>query len=292
MMHNDITSNTSDKFINFTQSNHPPLPNTQTSSAEPNAPKTPHNDFSSEFSKLNINHVEPTLEENGNALVTHHSKSSSNNTSSVLDGVSLQGSVEGRFNNSANQNPPKNENSNQFENIPDNQTIQKTPEINITASGIPISNTLNSSGSISYLPGTASLVEEVDKKQLVMLRDGRMLIGVLRSVDQFANLVLQNTQERVLVNNEFCDIQRGIYLIRGENVALMGDIDQVEEDKLQSERPDQKNPYLTKMNKEYITKKYDEKERKEQEERKDKSRMLRERGLIMYKDFLGDQYVN
>lgn len=79
-------------------------------------------------------------------------------------------------------------------------------DTNITASGIPLSNTKNSSGSISYLPGTASLVEEVDKKQLVMLRDGRMLIGVLRSVDQFANLVLQNTIERVLVNNEFCDI--------------------------------------------------------------------------------------
>ena len=108
MMHNDITSNTSDKFINFTQSTHPPpLANTQTSSsasAEPNSVRTPtnsHGDFSSEFSKLNINHVEPNLEENGNALVTHHSKSSSNNTSSVLDGVSLQSSVEGKFCNSA-----------------------------------------------------------------------------------------------------------------------------------------------------------------------------------------------
>ena len=57
---------------------------------------------------------------------------------------------------SPNQNPTKTENSSQFENVPDpqNQTTQKTPEINITASGIPISNTLNSSGSISYLPGT------------------------------------------------------------------------------------------------------------------------------------------
>ena len=42
----------------------------------------------------------------------------------------------------------------------------------------------------NYLPGTASLIEEIDKKLLVVLRDGRTLIGWLRSIDQFANLVL------------------------------------------------------------------------------------------------------
>ena len=36
-----------------------------------------------------------------------------------------------------------------------------------------------------FLPGTASLVEEVDKKLLVVLRDGRKLVGTLRSFDQF-----------------------------------------------------------------------------------------------------------
>lgn len=34
----------------------------------------------------------------------------------------------------------------------------------------------------AYLPGSASLVEELDKELLVVLRDGRHLIGVRNSV--------------------------------------------------------------------------------------------------------------
>jgi hypothetical protein len=36
-----------------------------------------------------------------------------------------------------------------------------------------------------------ALVEELDKLLMVQLRDGRKVIGILRSFDQFANLVLQ-----------------------------------------------------------------------------------------------------
>ena len=39
-------------------------------------------------------------------------------------------------------------------------------------------------------PGLA-LVEELDKRLMVQLRDGRKVIGILRSFDQFANLVLE-----------------------------------------------------------------------------------------------------
>jgi small nuclear ribonucleoprotein (snRNP)-like protein len=39
-------------------------------------------------------------------------------------------------------------------------------------------------------PGLA-IVEELDKTLLVQLRDGRKIIGILRSFDQFANLVLE-----------------------------------------------------------------------------------------------------
>lgn len=77
----------------------------------------------------------------------------------------------------------------------------------------------------TYLPGTASLLQEIDKKLLVVLRDGRTLIGFLRSVDQFANLLLQGTVERIYVGKEYGDIPRGVYLVRGENVALYGELD-------------------------------------------------------------------
>jgi len=39
-----------------------------------------------------------------------------------------------------------------------------------------------------------------------------------------ANLVLQDTIERIYVGNCYGDIPRGIFLIRGENVVLLGEI--------------------------------------------------------------------
>ncbi|CCU77252.1 LSM1/small nuclear ribonucleoprotein [Blumeria hordei DH14] len=79
---------------------------------------------------------------------------------------------------------------------------------------------------------TASqLLDLTDKKLMLALRDGRKLIGTLRSWDQFANLVLQSTVERIFVPPSgsapglFADIPRGLFLVRGENVLLLGEID-------------------------------------------------------------------
>ena len=89
---------------------------------------------------------------------------------------------------------------------------------------------------------------------MVSLRDGRKLIGVLRSWDQFGtykaapllislaealhngclanpepncgagNLVLQDTIERLFAQSLYADINRGVYLVRGENIVIMGEI--------------------------------------------------------------------
>lgn len=75
-----------------------------------------------------------------------------------------------------------------------------------------------------YLPGAISLLDQLDKRLMIMLRDGKTLIGDLRTIDQFANLVLQNTLERIFVDDCYGDIPRGIYLIRGENVVLAGEV--------------------------------------------------------------------
>ncbi|KAG7270625.1 hypothetical protein CRUP_010920 [Coryphaenoides rupestris] len=77
---------------------------------------------------------------------------------------------------------------------------------------------------MNYVPGTASLIDDVDKKHLVLLRDGRTLIGFLRSIDQFANLVFHQTVERIHVGKKFGDIPRGIFIVRGENVVLLGEM--------------------------------------------------------------------
>ena len=61
-------------------------------------------------------------------------------------------------------------------------------------------------------------------KQLVQLRDGRKIIGIMRSFDQFANIVLEQAVERIIVGKKFADVQLGLYVIRGENVVLLGQI--------------------------------------------------------------------
>ncbi|RMZ89547.1 hypothetical protein DV736_g3216, partial [Chaetothyriales sp. CBS 134916] len=80
----------------------------------------------------------------------------------------------------------------------------------------------------------AQLLDLTDKKLLLVLRDGRRLLGVLRTWDQFANLVLADTLERSFatvpqpdgsVKRQYCDVPRGTYLVRGENVLLIGEVD-------------------------------------------------------------------
>lgn len=58
------------------------------------------------------------------------------------------------------------------------------------------------------------------------LRGGRKFFGILRSFDQFANLVLQDTYEKYFAVAEkvYGEEYRGTYIIRGENVELMGEV--------------------------------------------------------------------
>ncbi len=77
------------------------------------------------------------------------------------------------------------------------------------------------------LPSWATcLASLVDRKLLVVLRDGRNLIGFFRSYDQFANILLEGTQERHIVNARYADISMGTVIVRGENVAFFGELDE------------------------------------------------------------------
>ncbi|KIR59488.1 U6 snRNA-associated Sm-like protein LSm1 [Cryptococcus bacillisporus CA1873] len=102
---------------------------------------------------------------------------------------------------------------------------------------------------------SGSLVDLVDKKVLVILRDGRKLIGVFRSYDQFAfllqplffdgilhvlgilmqhantaNFLLESCVERLHYKLEYADKDIGVLLVRGENVVALGEIDLIAED--------------------------------------------------------------
>ncbi|KAH8056225.1 deadenylation-dependent decapping of nuclear-transcribed mRNA [Aureococcus anophagefferens] len=81
------------------------------------------------------------------------------------------------------------------------------------------------------LPAAASLVDQLDKKVLIILRDGRNLVGVMRSFDQFSNVVLEDTYERrvVIPDDEsqpavYGDVPLGLYVIRGDSVVLLGEV--------------------------------------------------------------------
>lgn len=92
---------------------------------------------------------------------------------------------------------------------------------------------------------SAMLLDMVDKKVDVLLRDEKEYIGILRSYDQFANLVLTECFERIaarnpeaaatadpsvpkwLINDVKCP---GVMTIRGENVTICATVDLDRED--------------------------------------------------------------
>ncbi|THD19218.1 U6 snRNA-associated Sm protein LSm1 [Fasciola hepatica] len=73
-------------------------------------------------------------------------------------------------------------------------------------------------------PGSASLFQDIGKKMIIYLRDNHIYIGYLRIIDQFGNIVIHQAVERVHVGKKFCDIHRGILIIRGENIILIGEV--------------------------------------------------------------------
>ncbi|OMJ28130.1 U6 snRNA-associated Sm-like protein LSm1 [Smittium culicis] len=88
--------------------------------------------------------------------------------------------------------------------------------------------------STKYFTTTGCLLDLVDKRVHVALRDGKKLFGVLRSFDQYGSLILQDTIERVFIEGGYGNIDRGIFIIRGENIILLGELDHEKENDFQN----------------------------------------------------------
>jgi len=57
--------------------------------------------------------------------------------------------------------------------------------------------------------------------------DARFIVGTMIGYDQLQNLVLKDAIERVYMNNQVELVPLGLYIIRGDNVAVIsGDIDE------------------------------------------------------------------
>jgi U6 snRNA-associated Sm-like protein LSm1 len=61
---------------------------------------------------------------------------------------------------------------------------------------------------------------------MVMLRDGKKYVGVLRSYDQYGNILLHEAVERVYIGQQYGEQLCGVFLIRGENITMLCEIDE------------------------------------------------------------------
>jgi U6 snRNA-associated Sm-like protein LSm1 len=75
------------------------------------------------------------------------------------------------------------------------------------------------------LPGWASSFDDmIDRRVMTVLADGRKIVGYLRSYDQFANVLIDEAYERHVADSLFADVFLGVMIVRGENMALLGEI--------------------------------------------------------------------
>ncbi|KAF9262267.1 Sm-like ribonucleoprotein [Marasmius fiardii PR-910] len=73
----------------------------------------------------------------------------------------------------------------------------------------------------------SSLQGYVDKRVLLVLQDGRSIVGVMAGYDQKSNVVLSDSKERVYSMEEGVEeIPLGLYLVKGDMIILIGEIDE------------------------------------------------------------------
>ncbi|KAF8337926.1 LSM-domain-containing protein [Cantharellus anzutake] len=72
----------------------------------------------------------------------------------------------------------------------------------------------------------SSLVGYVDSQVLLVLQDGRTIIGTLSGFDQRSNVVLSNSTERIYSADESVEeVPLGLYLVKGDMIMLIGEVD-------------------------------------------------------------------
>lgn len=67
----------------------------------------------------------------------------------------------------------------------------------------------------------------VDRRVLLVLQDGRAIVGVLAGYDQKSNVVLSDSKERIYSIDEGVEeVELGLYLVKGDMIVLIGEIDE------------------------------------------------------------------
>ncbi|GJJ15050.1 hypothetical protein Clacol_009325 [Clathrus columnatus] len=72
----------------------------------------------------------------------------------------------------------------------------------------------------------ATLQTYVDHRVLLILQDGRSIVGVLAGFDQRSNVVLSDSKERIYSMDEGVEeVPLGLYLVKGDMILLIGEMD-------------------------------------------------------------------
>ncbi|KAJ7269862.1 hypothetical protein C8J57DRAFT_1323748 [Mycena rebaudengoi] len=72
----------------------------------------------------------------------------------------------------------------------------------------------------------SSLQGYVDHRVLLILQDGRVIVGVLVGFDQRSNVVLSDSKERIYSIDEGVEeVPLGLYLVKGDMIVLIGELD-------------------------------------------------------------------
>lgn len=75
--------------------------------------------------------------------------------------------------------------------------------------------------------GDAGLSAYVNTTICVVTNDGRAIVGLLRGYDQATNLILDECHERVFSVKQGVErLALGLYVIRGDNIAVVGEVDE------------------------------------------------------------------
>ncbi|KAJ6627857.1 hypothetical protein B0H10DRAFT_1779038 [Mycena sp. CBHHK59/15] len=72
----------------------------------------------------------------------------------------------------------------------------------------------------------SSLQGYVDRRVLLILQDGRVIVGVMAGFDQKSNVVLSESKERIYsIDVGVEEIPLGLYLVKGDMIVLIGELD-------------------------------------------------------------------
>ncbi|KAG5670165.1 hypothetical protein PVAND_000446 [Polypedilum vanderplanki] len=94
---------------------------------------------------------------------------------------------------------------------------------------------------------SGSLESFVGQSVMIISCDGRCFSGTLKGFDQLINLILVDTHERIYSTTAGMEqINLGLKIIRGDNVAVIGLIDEAVEQEIdyQKIRGEQLNPVV------------------------------------------------